>query len=65
MIDQGYDGASFVSGKKKAFKCFFLPGHVYLNMSTYLKPALNLILVKSCAIFEIHSTFDFIEDNVS
>ena len=58
MIGQGYNGANSMSGKEKGVQaiveescpvavCVYCSGHI-----------LNLVLVKSCAISEIHSTFD-------
>ena len=65
MIGQGYDGASSTSGKEKGVQPIVkesYPLAVYVNFSAH---TLNLVLVKSCAIPEIHTTFDFIEDIAS
>ena len=58
MIGQSYDGASFMSGKEKGVHAILKEScllAVYVHCSAHV---LNLILVKSCAIPEIHSTFD-------
>ena len=60
MIGQGYDGASSMSGEKKSVQTIIKEScslAVFVRCSTYV---LNLVLVKSCTILEIHSTFDFI-----
>ena len=60
MIGQGYDAASSMFGKEKdvpAIKKESCPLTVYADCWTQV---LNSVLVKSCAILEIHSTFDFI-----
>ena len=60
MIGQGYDGASTMSGKEKGVQAIVkesYPLAVYVHCSAHI---LNLVLVKSCAIPEIHSTFNFI-----
>ena len=65
MIGQGYGGASSMSEKEKDVQAIVkksYPLAVYVHCSAHV---LNLDLVKSCAIPEIHSTFDFIGDIVS
>ena len=65
MIGQGYDGASSMSGKEKGVQAIVkesCPLVVYVHCSGH---GLNLVLVKSCAVPEIHSTFDFIRDITS
>ena len=65
MIGQGYDGASSMSGKEKGVQAIVkesCPLAVYVHCSAHV---LNLVLVKSCAIPEMHSTFDFIGDIAS
>ena len=60
MIDQGYDGAGAMSGEEKGVKAIvkkFCPLIVYVLCSAHV---LNVVLVKFCAIPEIHSKFDFI-----
>ena len=60
MIGQGYNGASFMSGKEKGIQTIVKEScslSVCVHCSTQV---LNLALVKSCAIPEIYSTFDFI-----
>ena len=60
MIGQGYVGASSMSGKEKGVQATveeFCPLAVYVKCSAHV---LNLVLVKSCAISEIHCTFDFL-----
>ena len=60
MIGQGYDAASFMFGKEKdvqAIKKESCPVAVYVDCWTQV---LNSVLVKSCEVLEIHSTFDFI-----
>ena len=58
MIGQGYDGASSMSGEEKGVQAIVkesCPLAVYVQCSAHV---LNLVLVKSCVIPEIHSTFD-------
>ena len=58
MIGQGYDGASSMSGKEKGVEAIVknpCPQAVRVHCLAHV---LNLVLVKSCAIPEIHSTFD-------
>ena len=65
MIGQDYDGASSMYGKEKGVQAIVkesCPLTVYVHCSAHL---LNLVLVKSCAIPKIQSTFDFIGDIVS
>ena len=62
MIGQDYGGASFLSGKKKGVQAIVkesCPLAVNVHCSAHV---LNLVLVKSCVIPDIHSTFDFIGD---
>ena len=62
MIGQGYDGTSSMSGKEKDVHAIVkesCPLAAYVHCSSHV---LNLLLVKFCAIPEIHSTFDFIGD---
>ena len=62
MIGQDYDEASSMSGKEKGVQAIvkeFCPLAVHVHCSAHV---LNLLLVKSCAIPEIYSTFDFIID---
>ena len=59
MIGQGYDEASSMSGKRKDVQAIskrVLPLAVYVHCTAHV---LELVLVKSCAIPEIHSTFNF------
>ena len=63
-IGQGYDGTSSMSGKEKGVQTIVkescpLAVHSSVHCSAHV---LNLVLVKPCAIPEIHSTFDFIGD---
>ena len=64
MIGQGYDGASSVSWKKKRLAIVkkSCPLAVNVHCAAHV---LNLVLVKSCAIPEIQSTFDFVGDIAS
>ena len=65
MIGQGYDGANYTSGKEKGVQAIAkepFPIDVYVHC---LAHALNLVFVKSCAIPEIHSSFDLIWDIAS
>ena len=59
MIDQGYDGASFTSKKEKGIQAIVKESgplaRLYVHCSTHV---LNLVLVKSREISEIHRTFD-------
>ena len=62
MIGQDYDGASSMSGKEKGVQAIVqksCPLAVHVHCSAHV---LNLVLIKSCAIPEIYSTFDFIRD---
>ena len=59
MIGQGYDGASSLSGKEKGVHAIVkesCPIAIYVHFSANV---LNLVLIKSRAILEIHNTFDF------
>ena len=65
MNGQGYDGASSTCGKEIgvltiAKEC--CPLVVYVHCLAHV---LNLVLVKSCAIPEIHSTFDILGEIAS
>ena len=65
MIVQGYDGARSMSGKEKSVRAIVkesYPLAVYVHCSTHV---LILVLVKPCAIPELHSTFDFVGDIAS
>ena len=65
MISQGYDRASSMCGKEKGIQAIVkasCPPAVYVHCSVHV---LNLVLVKSYAIPEIHNTFDFIRDIAS
>ena len=65
MIDQSYDGTSSMSGKEKCVQAIVKessPLAEYVHCSAQV---LNIVLVKSCAIPEIHSTLDFIGDIAS
>ena len=65
IIGQGYDGASFMSGKEKGVQAIVKEScslAVYVHCSAHV---LNFVLVKFCAIPEIHSAFDFMGDIVS
>ena len=65
MIGPSYDAASSMSGKEKGVQAIVnesYPLAVYVHCSAH---TLNLVLVKSCAIPYIHSTFDVIEDIAS
>ena len=60
IIGQGYDGASSMSGKEKRVQAIVKEScspAVYVHCSAHV---LNFVLVKSCAITEIHSIFNFI-----
>ena len=64
MIGQDYVGASSMSGKEKIVQAIVkesCPLAVYVHCSAHV---LNLVLVKSCAIPEIHSSYNFIWDIV-
>ena len=64
-IGHGYDEASSKSGKRKDVQAIIkepCPLAVYVYCSAHV---LNLVLVKSCGIPKIHSTFDFIENIAS
>ena len=55
MVGQGYDGASFMPGKEKGIQAIEKESctlALYVRCSAH---ELNLVLVKSCAIHEIHS----------
>ena len=65
LIGQGYDGASAMSGKEKGVQAVIkesCPHAVYVHCSAH---ALNLVLVKSCALPEIRNTFDNISEIAS
>ena len=65
MIDQDYNGASCISWKTKGVEAIVkksCPLAIYVHC---LVQVLKLVLIKSCAIPEIHSTFDFIGDIAS
>ena len=65
MIDQGCDGASFISENEKGVQAIVkehCPLAVYVHCSAHV---LNSVLVKSCAIPKIHRTFDFIGEIAS
>ena len=65
MIGQSYDGVSSMSRKEKGVQAIVkesCPRAVYVHCLAHV---LNLVLVKSCAIPEIHSAIDFIEDITS
>ena len=65
MIGQGYNGASSMYGKEKGVQAIVkesCPQAVYVRCSARV---LNLVLVKSCVIPKIYSTFDFIGDIAS
>ena len=65
MIGHVYDGANSMSEKEKDVQEIVkksCPLAVYVHCST---PILNSVLVKSCAIPEIHNIFDFIKDIVN
>ena len=68
MIGQGYDGASSMFGKEKGVRAIVIESYpalaIYVHCSI-VRHVLNLVLVKSCAIPEIHSTFDLIGDIAS
>ena len=66
MIGQGYNnGASSISGKEKGVQAIVKESCPLAGYAHCSAQALNLNLVKSCAIPQIHSTFDFIRDTAS
>ena len=65
MIGQGYDGPSSRSWKEKGFQAIVkkscpLAAYVYCSAQVLI-----LVLKKSCAIPEIHSTYNFTGDIAS
>ena len=67
MFGQGSDRASSMPGKEKGIQAIVketcpLRVGLYVHCSAQV---LNLILIKFCAIPEIHSTIDFIRNIVS
>ena len=65
MIGLGYNGASSMSGNEKGIRAIVKEPYPLAVYAYSSENVLNLVLIKSCAIPEIQSTFSFIGDIAS